>query len=336
MYSARMTGLHFPSFLSVNEQQQLGYLQELNSNEVDCEYFNSRAQNSSDISYSETEANGFVYYGNQQPSFSPASTSNLFMNDSPRRVEDTYFTDSGIPKPALRFSTTFERMECAGNIKEPTVDFPHRTANEDNNASKKSKLNHSMIEKKRRDKMKNYLQELASLVPMCRAIESSKLDKFTVLKLAMQHIKSSRLSSIHRNRKSIYEENRNCVATAEHLDNDNIERMNLLLKSTKSFTAVISCKGIFYFLSPSVLNILRVAESEAVGKSIYDLVHKSDVNRVKSALNFNTSNWGLQKGNKQSETSNRAFICRLRQGEITECVSRRYFLLHTGLVEIQI
>ena len=38
--------------------------------------------------------------------------------------------------------------------------------------------------------MKAHITELASLVPMCSAVASNKLDKFTVLRLAKQYIKS--------------------------------------------------------------------------------------------------------------------------------------------------
>ena len=38
--------------------------------------------------------------------------------------------------------------------------------------------------------MKAHIHELAALVPMCAAINTNKLDKFTVLRLALQHIKS--------------------------------------------------------------------------------------------------------------------------------------------------
>ena len=46
-----------------------------------------------------------------------------------------------------------------------------------------------MVEKKRRDKMAQYVTELSTMIPMCGVMQR-KLDKITVLRMAVQHVKA--------------------------------------------------------------------------------------------------------------------------------------------------
>ena len=58
---------------------------------------------------------------------------------------------------------------------------------------------HCEVEKKRRDKMNYYMCELATMIPACSEVPR-KLDKLSILKMAVEHMK--RLRGDHKSNKA--------------------------------------------------------------------------------------------------------------------------------------
>ncbi|KAI6223816.1 Helix-loop-helix DNA-binding domain protein [Aphelenchoides fujianensis] len=201
--------------------------------------------------------------------------------------------------------------------------------------------NHSEIERRRRNKMTHYINELAEMVPQCAAL-GRKPDKLTILRMAVSHMKQIREVSCPNDP--------TMAAAAAYKPSflSDQELKHMILEAANGFLFVLACDtGRVLYVADSILPVLNLRQEDWLQHSIYDLVHPDDMDKVRDQLCGSETSTGnrvldMKTGSAKKEarvgpaihmSCRRGFICRMRLGNIEplhRLRNRRPLFTHNG------
>ncbi|XP_048583221.1 aryl hydrocarbon receptor nuclear translocator homolog isoform X2 [Nematostella vectensis] len=189
-----------------------------------------------------------------------------------------------------------------------------RTNDPENVKDKFARENHSEIERRRRNKMNAYINELSDMVPSCTGL-ARKPDKLTVLRMAVNYMKTLRAPQDVNYKPSFLSDQ---------------ELKHLILEAADGFLFVVNCQtATVVYVSDSISPVLNQSQNAWMNQCLYDLIHPEDVEKVRDQLSSSDSPdagrvLDIKTGSVKRDahgalsrmysSTRRNFICRMRRG----------------------
>ncbi|CAI4229982.1 unnamed protein product [Auanema sp. JU1783] len=184
------------------------------------------------------------------------------------------------------------------------------------NKERFARENHSEIERRRRNKMTHYINELAEMVPQCAAL-GRKPDKLTILRMAVSHMKQIR--GPHTDETSY---------KPSFLSDQELK--HLILEAANGFLFVVCCQtGRVLYVADSIQPVLNLKQEDWLHHNLSDLIHPDDQDKIRDQLCGGevavNKVLDLKTGTVKREGSStsrvhmscrRGFICRMRVGSL--------------------
>ncbi|PAV82812.1 hypothetical protein WR25_21984 [Diploscapter pachys] len=184
------------------------------------------------------------------------------------------------------------------------------------NKERFARENHSEIERRRRNKMTHYINELAEMVPQCAAL-GRKPDKLTILRMAVSHMKAIR------GQQQQDETNYKPSFLSDQ------ELKHLILEAANGFLFVVCCQtSRIIYVADSIVPVLNMKPEDWLHRQMTDLVHPDDHEKLRDQLCggevaaskfLDLKTGAVKKDNATSRihmSCRRGFIVRMRVGPL--------------------